>query len=307
MRAVVTTPHLHLSEAPQPEPAAHQALVRVEAFSLNAGEVRAALAATDTYVPGWDFAGVLEEPAANGSTPSKGTRVYGFVPAGAWAEYVVCDATGMAVIPNSVTNAQAAALPVAGVTALAGLESAGTLLGRRVLVTGAAGGVGRFACQLANLAGAEVIAISRRPDLPKQLAADGVATATVFPTIAAAKEAGPYDVILDGVGGDSLATALTTIAPGGLCVTFGNGSGQPTTFDTREFYYTAGARLQGLWLGNFMASGTDCGPMLRRLVELVRQGRLHPPLDAVLPWTSIGEAAERLVGQHVDGKIVLEL
>ncbi|GAB3983997.1 zinc-binding dehydrogenase [Actinoallomurus acanthiterrae] len=311
MRAVVTDPadtaRLRLAEAPQPEPVANQALIKVEAFSLNAGEIRSALEAAGSYVPGWDFAGVIEETAADGSTPPKGTRVYGFVPQGAWAEYVVAGAALIAEIPDGVSAAQAAALPVAGVTALAALESAGTLLGRRVLITGAAGGVGRYACQLANLAGAKVIAISRRPTLPQQLREDGILDPTVFPTIAEAREAGRYDVILDGVGGDSLATALASLAPGGVCVSFGNGSRRPAGFDPVDFYYTPGARLQGLWLGNLMAAGTDCGPMLSRLVDLVSQGRLRSPIDDVLPWTEVGHAAERLAGQRVDGKIVLEV
>jgi NADPH:quinone reductase len=174
-----------------------------------------------------------------------------------------------------------------------------------VLVTGAAGGVGRYACQLAHLAGADVFAISRRPSLPQQLREDGVPDATVFPTIGAAKDAGRYDVILDGVGGDSLGTALGALAPGGVCVNFGNGSRTPVTFDPVDFYYTPGARLQGLWLGNLLAAGTDCGPMLSRLVGLVDDGRLRVPIDDVLPWTGVGEAAERLTAQKVDGKIIL--
>ncbi|WP_246083402.1 zinc-binding dehydrogenase [Nonomuraea diastatica] len=109
------------------------------------------------------------------------------------------------------------------------------------------------------------------------------------------------------MGGDSLATALTDLTPGGVCVTFGNGSRTLTSFHPGDFYHTPGARLQGLRLGNFMIAGTDCGPMLRRLVELVRQERLRPPIDAVVPWTSIGEAAERLSRQGVDGKIVVTI
>jgi NADPH:quinone reductase-like Zn-dependent oxidoreductase len=186
MRAVITDPgstaRLRLSEAPPPKPAPGQALIKVEAFSLNAGETRTALEATETYVPGWDFAGVVEETAADGSTPPKGTRVYGVVPQGAWAQYAAATASMMAVIPEGVTAAQAAALPVAAVTALASLESAGTLLGRKVLITGASGGVGRYACllaDLADLAGAEVFAISRRPGLRERLRADGVASPTV--------------------------------------------------------------------------------------------------------------------------------
>jgi NADPH2:quinone reductase len=309
MQAVVTdpstSPRLRLSDAPPPEPAVDQALIRVEAFSLNAGETRTALEATSSYVPGWDFAGVVDEAAADGSTSAKGTRVFGFVPQGSWAEYLVADSRMITEIPDGVSSAQAAALPVAAVTALASLEAAGTLLRRTVLVTGAAGGVGRFACQLATLAGADVVAVSRRPALPEQLRADGIASPTVFPTAAEAAAAGRYDVVLDGVGGDTLAQALTALAPGGVCISFGNGSRQPTSFDAIDFYHTTGARLQGFWLGQFIAAGTDCRPMLAWLAELVRQGRLHAPIHAVLPWTEVAAAADRLTGHEVDGKIVL--
>ena len=311
MQAVVTDPataaRLRLTDAARPEPAPGQALVKVHAFSLNAGETRTALAATEQYTPGWDFAGVVEEPASDGSGPAKGARVFGVAQQGAWAEYVAADPRFMSDIPDTVGYAEAAAVPVAAVTALAGLESAGTLLGRRVLVTGAAGGVGRYACQLAHLAGAEVFAVSRRSSLPEHLRADGVPVARIFPTITDAKQAGTYDVILDGIGGDSLATALTALAPGGTCITFGNGSGQPVSFFPADFYYTPGVRLQGLWLGNFILAGTNCRPMLTRLIELVAQGRLVPPIHQVQPWTKIADAAQQLTRQGVDGKIVLQV
>jgi NADPH:quinone reductase len=309
MRALITDPtvaaRLRLAEVAQPDPARDQALIQVEAFSLNTGEVRAALAAAGSYVPGWDFAGTVAKAAVDGSTPPEGARVFGFVPQGSWAEYLVAQAPMMGEIPGRVSSAQAAALPVAGVTALRGLESAGPLLGRTVLVTGAAGGVGRFACQLANLAGADVFAVSRRAALPDQLRADGVPSAGVFTTIAAAKEAGRYDLILDGVGGESLASAMSALAPGGLCVSYGNGSGQPASFDPGDFYHTAGARLQGVWLGNLMAAGDSCTRVLSWLARLVALGRLHPPIDTVLPWTSAAEAAKRQARGEVNGKIIV--
>jgi NADPH:quinone reductase len=311
MRAVLTdpaaAPPLRLSDAPPPEAAVDQALIRVEAFSLNAGETSTALEATSRYVPGWDFAGIVDETAADGSTPPKGTRVFGFVPQGSWAEFLVAESRMMAEIPEGVSSTQAAALPVAAVTALASLESAGTLLRRKVLVTGAAGGVGRFACQLAALAGADVVAISRRPALPEQLRADGITSVTVFSTPAEAAAAGQYDVVLDGVGGDTLVQALTALTPGGVCVSFGNGSRRPTSFDATDLYHTPGARLQGFWLGQFLAAGTDCRPMLAWLAELVRLGRLHTPIHAVRPWTEVAAAADRLAGHEIDGKIVLTI
>lgn len=309
MRAVVTvpggTPGLALRDVPPPAPGPDEMLVRVTAFSLNAGETRTALGADEAYVPGWDFAGVVEEPAATGS-PDRGARVFGVVlPRGSWAEYVVVRPGLVAEIPAGVPDAVAGALPVAATTALLALESAGPLIDRRVLVTGAAGGVGRFACQLATYAGARVSAVSRRAGLADRLTADGVRLDGVFRSVPDAAAAGGYDVVLDGVGGDALAVALGALAADGVCVSFGNGSRQPTTFDAHAFNRTRGARLSGLWLGNVLTA--DCAPILARLADLVRREVLRVPLDATLPWTEVAAAADRLTRRTVDGKIVLTL
>lgn len=307
MRAIQTdpnaTPRLVIREAAPPVATPSTAVVRVSAVSLNAGETRRALAATTSYVPGWDFAGVIDAAADDGSTPSAGTRVFGFTLQGSWAERINVRGTLLAKIPDALSFAQAAALPVAGVTALVCLETAGSVIGRRVLVTGAAGGVGRFACQLAALAGADVFAISRRPELPAQLRADGV-TARVFPTTNEAKAAGEYDFILDSVGGEPLTTALTALAPHGVCVTCGNSALAPTSFDAVDLYRRSGTiRAVGL--------GSDPNPNfsghLTRLADLVVRGRLHVPIDGEEPWTSIADAAERLVRGGVAGKLVLHV
>ncbi|WP_394834997.1 zinc-binding dehydrogenase [Pendulispora rubella] len=310
MRAIVTdptsTPRLALREAPVPTAAPNEALVKVNAISLNAGETRTALEATTRYVPGWDFAGVVEKAATDGSSPVAGTRVFGVVPQGSWAERVAVRAGLIAEIPPGITDAQAASIPVAGATALLCLERAGALLGRRVLITGAAGGVGRFACQLARLAGAHVFAVSRRAELSQQLSADGVSPATVFRTMADAKAAGSYDVIVDSVGGETLALALTALSIDGICVACGNSSGALTSFDVRDLYRRAAPpRLHVLWLGTALTA--NCTPILARLAALVAHGQLKTPIDAELPWTEVATAAERLVAQNVHGKIVLNV
>ena len=118
--------------------------------------------------------------------------------------------------------------------------------------------------------------------------------------------AGEYDVIVDSVGGESLSAALRAIAPGGICLSCGNSANAVTTFDARELYRTkVNARLQTVWTGRLLLA--DCRPLLTRLVELVREGRLRTPIDAELPWTSVADAADRLVQMKVDGKIVLEV
>jgi NADPH:quinone reductase-like Zn-dependent oxidoreductase len=308
MRAVFTDPNtnsrLTLREIPVPTPAANQALIKVEAFSLNQGEIRTALAADNSYIPGWDFAGVVETPAADGSTPKEGTRVFGFLPQGSWAGYITVPGWFMAEIPDGVSYAQAASLPVAGVTALTSLEAAGTLLDRRVLITGAAGGVGRFACQLAALAGARVFAISRRPGLLQQLQADGVEPAGIFTNITEARAAGEYNVILDSIGGDTLAIALAALAQDGICINFGNSARQPTTFNVRASGWPF-HRKQCIWMGREVPS--NCTSILEHLIGLVNQGRLHTSIDIELPWTSIAEAAEQLIQQRVNGKIILNV
>jgi NADPH:quinone reductase len=157
VRAVIVDPAAPGKLAIKPvelrDPDREEVAVRVTAISLNRGETqRAVQQAEPEWRPGWDFVGVVETAAADGSGPAPGTRVVGILPSGAWAERVNCRTHAVAPLPAAVGDAEAATLPVAGLTALHALRQGGLLLGRKVLVDGASGGVGHLACQLAMCA-----------------------------------------------------------------------------------------------------------------------------------------------------------
>src|SRR3954454_7225491 len=155
---------LKLTEVPEPEPADDEVLVEQHATSINRGEVRRLPQREPGFVTGWDVAGTVVEPARGGAGPQRGARVTGIVRQGAWAERVAVPADAIAEIPDELDFARAATLPVAGLTALRALARGGLLLGQRVLITGGAGGVGRFAIQLAHRAGAHVTAVAGSPE-----------------------------------------------------------------------------------------------------------------------------------------------
>ncbi len=214
MRAVVVRPDtpgkLIIEDVDPPQPLPSEALVRVHAISLNRGEVRRAFAATEGGMrPGWDLAGVVEQSAADGTGPKAGARVVGFKPSGAWAEAVAVPTNALAVLPDTVSFAQAATLPVAGLTALLALKKGGLLLGKRVLITAATGGVGDFAVALAAFAGAHVTAHVRRPEQAEFARISGAHAVAVGESLAAAAgQYGPFALVLDSVGGQTLTDAL---------------------------------------------------------------------------------------------------
>ena len=248
---------------------------------------------------GWDVAGVVREPAADGSGPALGARVVGLVNPGAWAELAAVSTEVLAQLPDEVTFEQAATLPVAGLTALRALEVGGFVLGKRVLVTGASGGVGRFAIQLAKLAGAHVTGLARRTAGLSELGADEV--------IQVLEPEGPtYDVIIDAVGGATLGTAIGRVAPSGTIISFASTSDEPVSYPTRTLFARApGARLYGLFVFPELAKHASGTSDLRRLAELVAAGKLDPQIDLVASWTQAGDAIEALLDRRVNGKAVL--
>lgn len=309
IRAVVVDPNsranLAFAEVEEPSPAPAEALVRVRAISLNRGEVRrAAMSSEPGFRPGWDLAGTVERAADDGSGPPEGSRVVGLLESGAWAEVAAVPTSSLAVLPEGVSFAQASTLPVAGLTALYTLEMAGGLLGRNVLITGASGGVGLISCRLARLAGARAVALVRREEHVELVREAGAHEVAVGEDGAAASEHGPYDLILESVGGEVLSNALAMLATGGTCVSFGVSSTPEVTFDARTFYLTGGASLYGFILFHEVQS-RPASEGLARLLRLVSYGSLEPRIELEEPWERIGEIAERLTDRDYTGKAVL--
>src|SRR5215467_11658434 len=226
IRAVVVDPNVPERLAIKPvelrDPDRDEVAVRVTAISLNRGETRRALQQAEPgWRPGWDFTGVVETAAADGSGPSPGTRVVGILPSGAWSERFNCRTHAVAALPDAVTDAEAATLPVAGLTALHALRQGGLLLGRKVLVDSASGGVGHLACQLAAAAGAEVWGHVRREEYRAAVAEWCGERVVLGRELSAAKPHSPFWLILDSVGGGALSAALGMLQPNGTCVVFG--------------------------------------------------------------------------------------
>jgi NADPH:quinone reductase-like Zn-dependent oxidoreductase len=293
-----------LQDAAEPPAGAGQALVEVHASSLNRGEVFHLGERPDGQVPGWDVAGLVRVPAADGSGPAEGARVVGLARTGAhgaWAELVPIETGLLAELPDTVSFEAASTLPVAGLTAIRALEMAGPLLGRRVLITGAAGGVGRFAIQLARHGGAgHITAVVGNPGRGAGLDADDIVTDL--------EPDGPSeDVILESAGGASLGAALVRVGPGGVVISLGNSSASDTTFDVNRFYRKP-ARLYGFSIFGELAHSRRSGAHdLALLAQGLADGWLEAEIDATYALEDADRAFAALLDRRVGGKAVFTL
>ncbi|MCB9706888.1 MAG: zinc-binding dehydrogenase [Myxococcales bacterium] len=309
MRAVVVNPKspacLAFAEVAEPSPRPDQAVVAVRALSLNRGEVRMAAGKEPGTRIGWDIAGVVEAPAADGRGPARGERVVAFLPnADGWAERVAVETSLLARIPASISDEVAAALPVAGLTALRGLDKGGRLVGRRVAITGATGGVGGFAVQLARAMGAEVVAQVRREAQIEGVRALGADHVVVGDGSASFAGHAPYALALDGLGGEMIGGLVAMLDRHGVAVTYGGTASFTTTFGV--YSLTRTASLYGFMLHQELAEEPG-GVSLARLMNLIERGLLRVEIGRRGDWSTIGEAAQALSDRGYGGKAVLSV
>jgi NADPH:quinone reductase-like Zn-dependent oxidoreductase len=287
---------------PVPELVPGEVLVRVEAAGVNPTDWKSRASGgrglwRDPAILGFDVAGVVEQVADGSHRLAVGDRVFGMPrfphPAEAYAQLVSAPARQLAVIPEGIGFAEAASLPLAGLTALQALEDAGGLrAGQSVLVCAAGGGVGRLAVQIALALGARVTACAR-PERLAEAAALGATVVEASPdgTPAAASQ---HDLVIDPFGGERTAALLDWCAPGGSLVSL-----IPRTAASVE----AAARERGITLRRIVVEPSETGML--RIAGWVANGALRPRVALELPLAE-ADAAHR-AGERggLDGKIVL--
>jgi NADPH:quinone reductase len=309
MRALVvdhsTPAHLDLREVPDPVAAPDQAVVKLSATSLNFGETyRSTFTETpEGTILGWDAAGVVVQAAADGSGPAVGEQVVTLGYDGAWAEYRATPARMIGIVPEGADLGAISTIPVAALTALHVLRLMGQTVGRRVMITGASGGVGRYAVQLAARAGAEVVAVTGNPAL-----VDGLRALGATEVIGTPKEVQrPVYGVLDNVGGSQLVEGYEVLQPHGRLYSVGNSSKEESDFGLGSL---APANGHGRRLENFYLLGeatTDFSADLTWLAAEVAAGRLEANVTWRGDWSRHAEATEALLGRRLHGKAVLDI
>lgn len=302
MRALVPDGRGSIAWADVPDPAVGRAdvLIAVEAYSVNRGETFLLDAPPTGWRPGKDVAGTVVGMGDAVTGLVTGQRVVAHPEHSGWAERVVVPADRAAALPESIPSSTAAALPLAGLTALRLMRAIGDLTGRSVLFTGASGGVGHYFVELAAGVGAQVTALSSsvvRGARLRELGADELITDLT-------DAHGPFDVVIESVGGETFPAAWRLLRPRGLFVWMGQASKIPPTIDF--FDWTGGANAT---MRKFLYSESEVsdGADLATLVRLVNTGRLHPEVSRVADWTDTATVISDLLARRIRGNAVLEV
>jgi NADPH:quinone reductase-like Zn-dependent oxidoreductase len=306
MRALVAdptaSPPLSLADVPEPAPGPGELLLDMEAASVNRGEIRTAAKQPPGTVIGWDVAGTVAALGEGVTTFDVGERVVALSPnGGSFAERLVVPAQWTAPLPSACDFVPAATLPVAGVTAAGTLRLARTHAGDRVLVTGAAGGVGQFTLQLALQARATVTGQAASEERAAAVRATG-AEALVHPGDGSPVD-GQFDVVLDGIGGPMLGPLLAATAPNGRVVVYGNSADAESTFRV-ETFYSKGVTIYGFRVFTSVPPDQVVKDMAT-LADQVASGTLSIKVQATAPLADALPLIADLYARKVTGKVVL--
>jgi NADPH:quinone reductase-like Zn-dependent oxidoreductase len=296
------SPPLSLADVPEPAPGPGELLLDMEAASVNRGEIRTAAKQPPGTVIGWDVAGTVAALGEGVTTFDVGERVVALSPnGGSFAERLVVPAEWTAPLPSACDFVPAATLPVAGVTAAGTLRLARTHAGDRVLVTGAAGGVGQFTLQLALQARATVTGQAASEERAAAVRATG-AEALVHPGDGSPVD-GQFDVVLDGIGGPMLGPLLAATAPNGRVVVYGNSADAESTFRV-ETFYSKGVTIYGFRVFTSVPPDQVVKDMAA-LADQVASGTLSIKVQATAPLADALPLIADLYARKVTGKVVL--
>lgn len=294
---------LSIDEIPVPQPAPDEVLIKVHATSVNPvdwkireGQRKEKFPGKLPLTLGWDVSGTIEALGEKVSAFRKGDEVYGRpdpTKNGAYAEYIVVKANIISIKPTSIGHTEAAAVPLAGLTAWQALFDHGLLkAGQKVLIHAAAGGVGTYAVQFAKWKGAYVIgtASSANVDFLKRLGADEVIDYKMEDFETALSD---VDLVLDTIGGETQLKSLTILKAGGRLIT------------TLMPEFVAEAKAKNVHLIGFMAQSIP--DQLTEMATLIDSGKVKPVIEKVLPFTSARQAQAESEQGHTRGKIVLQV
>ena len=292
---------LKYEDAPRPDPKENELLVRVIACGVNpadplviGGRLAKEFGTHLPLIPGYDMAGVVEKTGAKVTKFKKGDAVYGYALfGGGWAEFAVLAENEAARKPKSTTFTEAAAVPLAALTAWQALiDTAKLTADQTVLIHGGSGGVGSFAIQVAKAKGAKVIATAStaNQDLLKQLGADVAIDYTKSKFEEVAKD---VDVVFDTVGRDTLARSYPIVKKGGIVTTIVS---RPDPAQLDKY----GIRGSSIW------SHPDANE-LSEITKLIEGGKIKPVVGQVIPLTDAVKASQQAETHHTRGKIVLKI
>jgi NADPH2:quinone reductase len=306
MRALVadpdSSPALKLADVPEPSPGPGELLLRMEAASVNRGEIRTAAKQPPGKVIGWDVVGTVLEVGEGVGGINTGDRVVALNPqGGSFAEQVVVPAEWSAPLPSNADPVEVSTLPVAGITAVNILRLPRTHAGDRVLITGAAGGVGQLAVQLAVAEKAVVtgqVGSEERGRVVAELGAEPL----VHPGDGSEID-GEFDVVIDGIGGQMFAPLLRATAFKGRYVLFGNSAGGESTFKVEDLYPKA-LTLSGFRVFQSVEPDQAVRDLLM-LSEQVASGQLRSKVQATAPLTDALPLLRDLIDRKVTGKVVI--